>query len=90
MSIYLSSRKLKPFEIFSVKLAKNNIFQNKAGSLSTNTGCDVIAGTEVIFTHIVYYNFVLRAEASCVLHAKKCALAMLYTVLSANQKQKII
>ena len=63
MTIYLSSRKLILFEIFSVKQAKNKIWPGEK-SLSMNTGCDVIPGTEIIFTHFVYYNFVLRAEAS--------------------------
>ena len=88
MTIYLSSSKFKLFEIFSVKQAKNKTWPEEK-SLSTNTCCDVIPGTEVIFTHFVYYNFVLRTEASCILYAKKCALAMLYTVLSADQMQKI-
>ena len=67
MTIYLSSRKLKLFEIFSVKQAKNKTWPGEK-SLSTNTCCDVIAGTEVIFPQFVYYNFVLRVEASYVVY----------------------
>ena len=63
MTIYLSSRTLILFEILGVKQAKNKIWPGEK-SLSTNMGCDVIPGTEAIFTHFVYYNFVLRAEAS--------------------------
>ena len=68
MSIYLSSRKLKDNYLLRYLVSNwpKTIFLKtwpEEKSLSTNTGCDVIPGTEVIFTHFVYYNFVLRAEA---------------------------